>query len=433
MKCSLCGTELQPGNNICPSCGALNMGFEQQAPAAPTSTPVQSAPAPTPTSGPQIIDDTPAQAVPQQQPLEVAPQAQEQPVQEQPVNENATDLDNDGVIEEFEDLDSGEAEVVNATADMEAPSLEVEQEHLADGAMDISSSQNVATYNPDEVVEETTEEQSGPKEVGPDFQIPEVQEPDKVELNENGIQEVKTTGKTVGEIQEVKEKFSLKIFKKKTLPRNLVIILVVSALVIGLLLGATLFAKQTYTPKSASSKKQNVTIAHVSDGKNNTTYAGKYKFQIPDKYEYDKSNDGLVVYAKDDSFKIFIKAVDGSYEHVINSKDSIKRSLMASDNSGVNNIKEEKINNTNYLIIEFTNITRNRLLAIRQGPNDNLFYIESTTNDDNYNYSTIDIADDIINNAEYTDSLSTMEKIVIEDYGAMISAVAEAANAPTGR
>ena len=412
MKCSLCGTDLVPGNNNCPSCGALNIGFN-----APGNTPQQ--------------DLSVTQSVPVQQPLEVSKEQMEMPSQaEMPKpNPQQGEMNSDGIIEEFVDLDEGPQEVVNATSDMAAPTLAVEQENLTQGAQDISNASSVATYNPEDADELETLEEQQPKEENLDIAIPEVKAPEQVNLDANGIQQVATPTETVGEEHNVKTKFSLKIFKQKTIPRKLVIVLLIVVLVIGILIGSTMFGTQTYIPGGALANTKKQEIKHVADGSNNETYAGKYDYKIPKDYDYDKYNDGIVVYSKDDTFRIYIKAVPGSYDHIANSKDSIKRSL-EKNNITVNSIVETKRNDNNYVVIESNSNARNRLYGIRNGTNDNVFYVEVITSDDNYDYVTLDIADDIINNVSYNNTRTLTESATYEDVGTLISTISEAYNKP---
>ena len=76
----------------------------------------------------------------------------------------------------FVDLDEGEAEVVNANEDMAAPTLAINEENLASGAQDISSSANVSTYDPTQTVPEDNVEDIIPKEASINFALPEVKE-----------------------------------------------------------------------------------------------------------------------------------------------------------------------------------------------------------------------------------------------------------------
>ncbi len=448
MKCSLCGTDLIPGNNICPSCGSLNMTFEQSAPAANTTVNTS---AMSEENG-QVVQDEqvninvqPLQEVQEEQPVlestrvaEAPPVAVEEltnPIQEEmdtakdisetsmPTQETVA-ADTPEVIEEYEDLDEGEAEVVNATADMAAPELAVEQENLSEGVRDISSSQDVSTYDPNQVVEEQ-ETQEVNKEAGVNFQLPEVKEAEK-DTQGMGIMEIETISKTAGqEGLPVREKFSLKILKKKTIPRNLVIILLVVFLAIGVLIGSTMFGKQVYTP--TTTKKQVDKIPHVVDGKNNVTYAGKFIYKIPQEYDYDKSEGGIVIYGKSDEFKISIKAMQGSYNYIANAKESIIKSLGNVDVI-VNNIKEEIFNEVKYIVIESTVGPRNRLYTIRDGINDYVFYAEIISSDNSYNYDAIDIVNDIVENVEYQEKYPTMEGVASQDVAKMIVTASEAHN-----
>jgi hypothetical protein len=417
MKCSLCGTELLPGNNICPSCGALNMAFEQTQPSASTTS--VSAMTNTPNVAP----------VEQIQDLEQIQQ------QNTPITEQNT-ADQPEIIDNFVDLDEGPIEEVKATADMAAPTLEVNQENLSSGVKDISSSGDVSTYDP-EAKEEVEETEEAPKEAGVNFALPEVQEATK-DTQGMEINEVSTPTETVGDenhqisdtsvVPEKKEKFSLKIFKKKVLPRNLVIILVVIALVIGVLLGSTMFGKQVYTPGTTRKTTQEK-VPHVADGSNNITYNGKYLYKIPTDFDFDKTDTGILVYDKADEYRIFIKAVTGSYEYLANAKESITATLN-NDKANVHSIKETAIGDNKYIVIEATVGTRNRLYALRAGNEDTVFYMEIVSKDYSYNYTALDIADDIINNAEYHDKYSTMESVDSVDMSDLIIRAGVAHNNP---
>lgn len=439
MKCSLCGTELIPGNNICPSCGSLNMTFEQTTPGGNVSgdtsamvkddtqtTPVQAA---SPATSVSIPDDTPEETLEQ-----ISNQEELQPVESIEQVQPQEDLPE--VIEQFEDLDEGEAEVVNATEDMAVPELAVEQENLTEGARDISSSQNVSTYDPTQEQPQEEEVQNVPREAGVNFALPEVKEAAH-DTQGMGIMDIQSSTTTVGDsstpntpngevVPEQKEKFSLKIFKKKSLPRNLVLILLAVVLIIGVLLGATLFGKQVYTPTSGT-KKNTTKIQHVADGKNNITYAGKFIYKIPDVYDFDKENGGVLIYPSTDDYRLFIKAVQGSYQYIANSKESLRKSL---DNikANVSNIKETVLGDHKYVTIEATVGPRNRLYALREGNNDYVFYIEIVNNENGFDHDALQVAEDIINNVEYNDKYTNMEEIKAEDVSEVLITASEAHN-----
>ena len=409
MKCSLCGTELVPGNNTCPSCGALNMSFNQVD--APVEMPQMA------NQDEEIETLTPP---PEAQPLASAPEVVQ-------VNQQ-NDSDGDGIIEDFEDLDAGEAEVVNATEDMAAPTLEVEKEDLTNGATDMSANANVSTYDPNqEQPKEETVEEAMPKEAGVNFALPEVKEAaaDTQGMEINTI-ETKTT--TVGEESKpVNTKFSLKILKNKSYPRNFVFILLAVFLIIGLLIGSTVFGKKTYTPGTATKKSNTGTVQHVADGKNNTTYVNKYKYKIPDVYDFDKIDGGVVVYGGNDEFRIFVKAITGKYDNIANAKESIRKSL-ETEKVTVNKILETAVNDNRYVVVEGTVGPRNRLYGFRQGPNDNLFYVEIIAEDNSFYYAGLDIANDIVNNVEYTDKYTSMEAAQYEDISPIVVTVGDAYN-----
>lgn len=419
MKCSLCGTDLIPGNDTCPSCGALNMSFNQPQP-APASTPVPQAAA---IEMPQMAnqEDEELETLtppPEAQPLTSAPETV--PITTQ------NDSDGDGIIEQFEDLDAGEAEVVNATEDMAAPTLEVEKEDLTAGASDMSASANVATYDPSQAQpEETNDEDNIPKEAGVNFALPEIKEA-QADTQGMEINTIETKTQTVGEESKPKKfNFSLKILKNTSYPRNFVFILLAVFLIIGVLIGSTVFGKKVYTPGGTTTKKNTEKIQHVGDGNNNTTYVNKYKYKIPDVYDYDKTDGGVIIYGGQDEFRVFIKAIDGNYDNVANAKESIKKSL-EHDGVTVASILETSINDNRFVVVEGTIGPRNRLYGFRQGLNDNLFYVEVIAQDNSYYYAGLDIANDIANNAEYTDKYTKMEAAQFEDISPIVVTTADA-------
>ena len=416
MKCSLCGTDLVPGNNTCPSCGALNMSFNQQ---APQNTPVTQ----------ESVIEMPQMAAQDEELETLTPPPEAQPLESTPevVQVDSTnDADGDGIIEEFEDLDAGEAEVVNASEDMAAPSLDVEKEDLTAGATDMSASANVSTYDPtQEQPKEETQEEAMPKEAGVNFALPEIKE---AEADTQGmeINTIETKTETVGvESKPKKFNINLKILKNTSYPRKLVIILLAIFLIIGILVGSTVFGKKVYTPGGTSTKKNTDKIQHVADGKNNTTYVNKYKYKIPDVYDFDKIDGGVVVYGGTDQFRIFIKGISGNYDNIANAKESVRRSL-ENDKVTVNNILETSIGENRYVVVEGTVGPRNRLYGFRQGPNDNLFYVEIIAEDNSFYYAGLDIANDIVNNVEYTDKYTKMEAAQYEDVSTIVVTTADA-------
>ena len=435
MKCSLCGAELVQGNNTCPSCGALNMAFNQAS--APANTPVESAP-PTQEEVTEVLEapqqaPAPTQSVPSPQ-VEQIEEFNPTPddgveVLEMPSKAEASQEGEviDASTSGFVDLDEGEVEVVQATEDMAAPSLDINNENLTATAHDISANDNVSTYDPTQAVPEDVSEEDMPKEAGINFTLPEVKEASE-DTQGMGIMEIETKGETVGEESKpVKEKFSLKIFRKKTLPRNVVLILLGVVLIIGILLGSLLFGKKVYTPGGSTQVKKGNNIPHVADGKNNTTFAGNIIYKIPQQYDFDKENGGVSIYGTADEYRIFIKAVKGSYEKIANSKDSIRLTL---DNVELRteSVYETKVNDNNYIVMNSQSNLKNKMYAIRSGINDYLFYIEIMTADNNYDATLLKIADDIINNVEVNEKYTTMEKFVLDDVATLIVTTANEKN-----
>lgn len=238
--------------------------------------------------------------------------------------------------------------------------------------------------------------------------------------------EVLVDNKELKTIETTNTKKKLKInlsFLNKKIPFLFVVVIAVLTLLIGVTLGSTLFPKTVYSNATSSTANKN-TSARVSDGKNNKTIAGDYTFSIPDKYYYDKTNNGVLVYDTNDTFRIFIKPIEVNYDDIANAKTSIKATLNNAD-IRVSSIKEITVNNHSYLVAETIDNLQNRLLAFTKG-GDNSFYFEIVTEANKYDYDCLDLADDIASNAEAIGQKSTMESITVNDISKLIISTANA-------
>ena len=238
--------------------------------------------------------------------------------------------------------------------------------------------------------------------------------------------EVLVDNKELKTIETTNTKKKLKInlsFLNKKIPFLFVVVIAVLTLLIGVTLGSTLFPKTVYSNATSSTANKN-TSARVSDGKNNKTIAGDYTFSIPDKYYYDKTNNGVLVYDTNDTFRIFIKPIEVNYDDIANAKTSIKATLNNAD-IRVSSIKEITVNDHSYLVAETIDNLQNRLLAFTKG-GDNSFYFEIVTEANKYDYDCLDLADDIASNAEAIGQKSTMESITVNDISKLIISTANA-------
>jgi len=366
MNCVNCGTPLIEGNNTCPSCGALNM---------PLQTP----------------------------PKEVPPQE-----------------------ETFEELDN--TPNVNQVAETTvAPNLDVQEEKLEEDAAPIAESTNEPTYE-----SETKPEVN--KEENVNIDIPSGQDIQPVQVDQNvqagGIGTVAAPTQTAGtndivvpEKGVTKFKIGNKTYKIKLGGfKSKDIILCVIVFCIGLFIGYMMFGNRTTVIRRSN---QISTSQLVSDGKNNTTVAGNYKYKIPDIYTYDKSNDGVIIYDEDQTFKIFIKNEIFQYSKLVNAKTSIQQSFIDSG-IAVNDIKELGIEENSYLTINVTYRSQNKTIALTDGGNSQLFYVEIESGDNNYNTEYLKVADDIIRNAEKVNDVPTIEKLKIADLSSLIITIGEA-------
>lgn len=368
MNCRNCNSPLSPDSNVCPNCGTLN---------------------------------------------------------------GANPADN-GMIELEDDEDIEMPQQI--TASMAPPTLSVEEENLTAGIKDIGAGNSISTYGETPVEETPKEEENTSNETDVDIAIPKVQTPvDAVEMPLDGSAPSIDGGiPTVGAIESPdvstiklgKKTVKIKMGKSKKVPQAILIGGVVIFFIFGVLVGSTVF-KQNVCVSSSSNKKNTTTkVNYVSNGKNNETKAGSYTYKIPENYTYDKKNGGIVIYSDTADWRIFIKSEPGLYDDIATARVSVEETLKA-NNVTVNNLKETKIDDANFVIIESTTRLQTRLIGITDAKNDHVFYIEVVTTDNSYDYEILKLAYDIAKNATYDDTVSEIENIDVYDASTMIITASE--------
>ena len=375
MNCVNCGTPLVEGNNTCPACGALNM---------PLQTP-------------------PTEPAPQEETLET--------------------------VETFDDTPN-ENQVAAST---EAPTLDVQEEELESEATELADTASQPTYEPEQQ-QEQVQEQEIPQQDNVNLSIPAQTDVAPVQVDQNvqqgGIGTVEAPAQTAGTNDIVVPEKGVTKFKigKKEFKVNLGgikvqhVVIYASLFLVGLFLGYLIFGNRT----TAVCRKNNIKITQlVANGKNNITLAGGYKYKIPDAYTFDKTNDGVVIYDEDQTFKMFIKNQVFQYNILVNAKTSIQQSFIDSK-IAVNDIKELGVNDRSYLVISATQSMHNRLIGVTDAGNGQIFYVEILTADNTFNNEYLKIADDIIKNAEKVKDIPSMEKLKIADLSSLIMTIGEA-------
>ena len=368
MNCGNCGTPLIPGNNTCPSCGALNM----------------------PLNTPPVNPETP-----QEETLESL---------DNTINENQ----------------------VEATT--EAPTLDVKEEVLENETAPIQESVPTTTY--EETAPQVQEPAEKVEDIKIDIP-PATSDTVQVDQNvqAGGVGEVATTQATAGADIVVPEKNAmsfkiggkvLKIKMGKFNIQKVIVFVVVFAL--GLFMGYLMFSNRT-TTKCIKPVVSNKSL--VSNGKNNETYINGYKYKIPTTYTYDKTNSGIVVYDADQTFKMYIRSLVFKYDEVVKSELSLRESLI-NNQYKVEDIKELIFNEHGYIVITLTTGMNNRMIGITDAGDGKVFYIEIVTVDNNYNTDIFNAADDIIHNAEATNDITQVEKLTIKDLSELIVTTARA-------
>lgn len=409
MNCTNCGKPLLEGSPICPVCGANNelnantQVMENQ----PTTNNVVPETNPNTLNNNVDLDKT--------QLLEPISQVTEAA----PASENVNLLD--GNIMELDDED----EKVTITENMAPPTLTVDEENLAQGAGDLANENSVSTYSNEAITEQETEEKEEKtrQEERVDIAIPSVSEVKEVSLPSDGTApEIQESAATVGDASNTetvleepnkKKKFKLNIQKgSKNVPKNLMIIVAIIFLVVGILLGKAFFSKN-YCSTNVGQNRSVVSknkVKYVSDGKNNTTNVGGYTYKIPESYTYDKNDGGLLIYDEADSFRIYIRTDAGLYTDLTGAKNSI-RATMVENGVNVENVRELKSNDVEFLIFETITRLNNRIIAFADAKEDHVFYLEIVNVNNGFDYDVLDIAADILKNANPEGTTTAMEKI----------------------
>ena len=360
MNCGNCGTPLIPGDNTCPACGALNM---------PLNPPAQP---------------------PQEETLE--------------------SLDNTPSVNQV-------------AASTEAPSLDVQEEVLEEETESLEDAAATTTYEQTEELPETLEKIEDIK-IDIPAQTSDALAPVDQNVQAGGVATVEAPTETAGADIVVPEdgvksfKLGNKTIKFKVGKFNAQhIIVLVGLFGLGLLMGYMIFGNRT-TTKCYKSPVQVKNL--VSNGKNNETYINGFKYKIPTSYTYDKTNEGIILYDNEQTFKMYLKSMVFDYNTIVNAKLSLQQTLI--DNQfKVENIKEIGVNEHNYLVITATNGMYNRMLALTDVGNNKLFYVEIVTVDNKYDSEILKIADDIIMNAEATNDITGVEKLSIKDISKLIT------------
>lgn len=370
MNCRNCNSPLSPDSNVCPNCGMLN-------------------------------------------------------------GSNPSNTDMNMMI----DLDDDE-ETPQISENMAPPSLAVQEENLTSGVKDIGAGNNISTYGDMPVETRQEEANQNKSDSGVDIEIPKVQTPvENVEMPSDGSAPSIDGGvPTIGEVENPntstikfgKKTLKIKMGKSKSVPKVILIGGIIIFFIMGILVGSTVFKQNVCVGSSSNNKKKTTSkVTYVSNGKNNETKAGSYTYKIPENYIYDKKNNGVIIYSDTGEWRIFIKAEPGLYDDVASARVSIEETLKE-NNVTVNSLKETKISDNNYVIIEGTTRLQNRLIAITDAKNDNIFYIEIVTTDNSYNYDILNLANDIAINATYNDTVNDIENIDIYDASSMLITASEA-------
>ncbi len=335
-------------------------------------------------------------------------------------------------LQSLDDLESLDEIPKQVDANIAPPTLDVASEDLTSNVQDISASNNIETYGPVEEKEEDNIKEIQ-EEDKVNIDIPKVKKPvETVDMPSDGsAPSIDDSVETVGEpapqegpvLKVGKKRIKLNFKGNKSVPQLICIIGIVVFFILGLVIGKVFFSTTVYSNTRKNTNQSN--IAHVSDGKNNVTHAGDYTYTIPEDYLYDRFEDGVLIYDDADTWRIYIRADLGLYDDLANAKTSVRQTLIDASIS-VRNINEINVNDQAYLIVEGTTTTYNRLIAFTDAKNDHVFYIEIVNSDNDFDYDVLEIADDIVKNAELNESVSNMENVDVYDISALALRAAEA-------
>lgn len=286
----------------------------------------------------------------------------------------------------------------------------------------------------DEVYGEDVNAKEVQNEVEPEsinIDIPTVSAPTEPVGNITGINEVNNSETTIGEINsdngesdgiEPRSKLSktiLKITRTKTLPTKLSVLLIIIFMIIGIITGKLVFSKNVCTvPVQSSIGKSSNSIK--SNGKKNETRIGSFVYKIPDDSLYDRRENGLYIYAKDDSWRVYINEKAGSYHDIANSQKSILETVKL-QGFDVSDVVEKNIEDKLFVLIKNTKVTQNRLTAFTDAGNDKLFYIEIITSNNDFSEDVLAKVANILKDCESVETPETkMETISVSDFSDVV-------------
>ena len=351
------------------------------------------------------------------------------------------------------DVGDNDDNEIRVTATMAPPTLNIQDEQDFISGVGSISNAEVSTYSPEEMVQQNNEEnvQRRRNADAVNIAIPSVSGPVEqvtAEVMDGGVPDVVMDAPTAGDGDGIIEgnestnvvsetnpddgkkkgilSLNLKEIKRtKSLPLPIALIAGVMLLIMGLVIGSTLLGTKSYTPGSfRPSSVDTSKLPRVADGKNNVTKAGQHTYKIPADYYYDNVKGGVSIYDKNDTFRIYVTSIVGIYNDLATAKTSVLKTL-EEQKITVGDYKETKINKRNYVIIQGTTKTINRMIAFTDAGNDYIFYIEIVTKDNVYNQDLVAVADDIVKNATFNDKISSMEMIDVYHIGDVVVKASE--------
>lgn len=315
----------------------------------------------------------------------------------------------------------------NSQQSMEPPKLVIDDEDFKSGVNEIGQT-NEDSYSPEALQKISDDASNLNNRNNKDFlniEIPSSEQPIE-EVLPSGIPQT-TAIESIGEkgesvvpkkVKKKKIKISIKSMGKKNIMSMVIYIVIFIA---GILVGKSVLSNNN-TNYGIFNAANNIPL--VEDNNNYFVYSNGFNFKVPKSYTFDKSNNGVIVYAKD-KFRLYIKPVKANYETIASAKKSIGETLKFNGTT-VNKMRETIINEERYVIIDTITNMQNRQIVITKAGEDYIFFAEIINKEKNVEKASLNALIDIMKHTTFDGETSEIETLGVNDVSEIIIRTSDA-------
>ena len=146
---------------------------------------------------------------------------------------------------------------------------------------------------------------------------------------------------------------------------------------------------------SAINFKKTYTKSTIKEEVDNKIKFSSYLFDIPNNFHVYNSLDGLTITNSNEEIAYTIQLISNTFLFCLNDQDTLK-SEYEKQGFKVDNVKESKVVNQDYLTMELSKDDNNILVAYRSAPRSDSFVVMITFKDNQINYQELDNLENIL-------------------------------------